>query len=311
MAGIWIYSEDNTLAKELLTLGKELATGLNQPLCAVALTEELAKELTALGATKVIVLKGDCTWLESYEVALAETLQEHAASIAIIGGSIRGKLVAAKIAARLEAGLASEAVKVSLANEQLIVERMIYGGLAVATESMTFPALVTVAPHSYDSGVSDPTLTGEISVKEIVIKPGLHISGVTTMEQQGVAISEADRVVSIGRGLRQQEDLPLITGLAAALGAEIACSRPIAEAAKWLPVESYVGISGQKFKGSLYVAVGISGQIQHISGMRDAKIIVAINSDETAPIFAAADYGIVGNLYDILPLLTDAITQAK
>jgi electron transfer flavoprotein alpha subunit len=311
MAGIWIYSEENTLAKELLTLGKELADGLNQPLCAVALNEELAKELVALGATNVIVLKGDCVWPEGYEAALAETLQEQAASIVIIGGSIRGKLVAAKIAARLEAGLASEAVKVSLGSDELLVERMIYGGLAVATESMIFPAIVTVAPHSYDIAVSNSALTGEIAVKEIVIELGLRISGITTVEQQGVAISDADRVVSIGRGLRQQEDLPLITALASALGAEVACSRPIAEAAKWLPVESYVGISGQKFKGSLYIAVGISGQIQHISGMRDAKVIVAVNSDETAPIFAAADYGIVGNLYDIVPLLTAAVNQAK
>ncbi len=311
MAGIWIYSEDNTLAKELLTLGKELAAGLKQPLCAIALNEELAKELVALGATKVIVLKGDCDWLDGYEVALAETLQEHAASITIIGGSIRGKLVAAKIAARLEAGLANEAVKVSLVGDELIVERMIYGGLAVSTESMALPALVTVAPHSYDIEVPNPALTGEITVKEIAIDPGLRVSGVTTVEQQGVAISDADRVVCIGRGLRQQEDLPLITSLASALGAEVACSRPIAEASKWLPVETYVGISGQKFKGSLYIAVGTSGQIQHISGIRDAKIIVAINSDESAPIFAAADYGIVGNLYDIVPLLTAAVNQAK
>lgn len=95
------------------------------------------------------------------------------------------------------------------------------------------------------------------------------------------------------------------------MGAEVACSRPIAEAVKWLPVETYVGISGQKFKGSLYVAIGISGQIQHVSGMRDAKVIIGINSDENALIFAAADYGIVGNLYDIVPLLTEAVNQTK
>ncbi|WP_446897106.1 acyl-CoA dehydrogenase family protein [Clostridium sp. LBM24168] len=123
------------------------------------------------------------------------------------------------------------------------------------------------------------------------------------------SISSADIVCSVGRGLDSKEDLPIIQNLAETMGAAVGCSRPIAEQKKWMPLDRFVGISGQKFKGSLYVAIGISGQIQHLGGIRDAGIITAINIDEKAPIFAQADYGIVGDLYEIVPLLTKALKE--
>ncbi|MBZ9688547.1 acyl-CoA dehydrogenase family protein [Clostridium estertheticum] len=125
----------------------------------------------------------------------------------------------------------------------------------------------------------------------------------------GGNISDADKVCSIGRGLVAKEDLPIIEALAGVMGAEVGCSRPIAEENEWMPLDRYVGISGQKFKGSLYLAIGISGQVQHVRGIRDAKIIVAINSDERAPIFSHADYGIVGDLYEIVPRLTEILKK--
>jgi electron transfer flavoprotein alpha subunit len=126
---------------------------------------------------------------------------------------------------------------------------------------------------------------------------------------QGGNIGDADKVCSVGRGLAAQEDLTIIQELAAAMGAEVGCSRPIAEEKQWLPLERFVGISGQEFKGSLYLAIGISGQVQHLAGIHDAKIIAAINSDEKAPIFSYADYGIVGDLYDIVPRLTQILKK--
>lgn len=123
------------------------------------------------------------------------------------------------------------------------------------------------------------------------------------------SISSADIVCSAGRGFVSKEDLPIIQKLAETMGAAVGCSRPVAEQNKWMPLDRFVGISGQKFKGSLYIAVGISGQIQHLGGIRDAGIIAAVNIDENAPIFAQADYGIVGDLYEIVPLLTKALTD--
>jgi len=123
----------------------------------------------------------------------------------------------------------------------------------------------------------------------------------------GGNIGNADKVCSVGLGLAAQQDLPIIEALAEAMGAQMGCSRPFAEENKWLPLDRYVGISGQKFKGALYLAIGISGQVQHLGGIRDAKLIAAINSDEKAPIFAHVDYGIVGDLYEIVPLLIKSL----
>jgi len=128
-------------------------------------------------------------------------------------------------------------------------------------------------------------------------------------ENSDGSIGEADKVCSIGRGLASKEDLPIIRELAAAMGAEVGCSRPVAEEKGWLPLDHFVGISGQKFKGLLYFAIGISGQVQHLGGIRDAKTIVAINNDADAPIFENADYGIVGDLYEIVPILTKALKK--
>lgn len=137
-----------------------------------------------------------------------------------------------------------------------------------------------------------------IKNENIKIEPGSTADG---------SIGSADIVCSVGRGLASKEDLPIIQKLAETMGAEVGCSRPIAEQKKWMPLDRFVGISGQKFKGSLYVAIGISGQIQHLGGIGNAGIIAAINIDEKAPIFAQADYGIVGDLYEIVPLLTKAL----
>lgn len=135
-------------------------------------------------------------------------------------------------------------------------------------------------------------------------------SGANSDLQLGGNIGDADKVCSIGRGLVVKQDLSIIQALADVMGAQVGCSRPIAEENEWLSLDRYVGISGQKFSGSLYLAIGISGQVQHLAGIRDAKLIVAINIDEKAPIFLHADYGIVGDLYEIVPLLTKNLLKS-
>jgi electron transfer flavoprotein alpha subunit len=121
--------------------------------------------------------------------------------------------------------------------------------------------------------------------------------------RQAVDITEAKIIVCVGRGVEKKEDVELARELAQVLGGEVACSRPVAEELRWLPEEVYLGISGKKVKPDLYVGVGVSGQIQHVTGIRDSKVIFAINKDENAPIFEAADYGIVGDLYQVVPKL--------
>jgi len=199
--------------------------------------------------------------------------------------------------------------------QKLIISNSLLGKAPKKAAEQTTPAATQVNPVSVN-------LTGKR--KGILIKEGTAQEKVASFLNQfdienlknnssnsnaDGSIGEADKVCSIGRGLKSKDDLPMIRELAATMGAEVGCSRPFAEENKWLPLDRYVGVSGQKFKGSLYFVIGISGQVQHLGGIREAKIIVAINIDADAPIFANADYGIVGDLYEIVPILTKALQK--
>ena len=309
MPGIWIYSEDSAVAKQLLSAGLALKQSIEQPVVALTLEESAAAELAQAGADKVVVLKGSNPWPESYSAAIEELLKAEQASVLLVGATLRGKDLAAKVAAGLKAGLVTEALSVSFANAALETTRVVYGGLAVRTEAVALPALVTIPPRTFTEaescGGQGQIVTVEVN-NEIA---GVTIQNVCPIVRQGADISTASRVVCVGRGLGKQEDLGLADQLAAAVGAEIGCTRGIAEDYHWLPNERYIGISGQKVKPELYIGMGISGQVQHVAGIRDSKIIVAIDTNEKAPIFEAADYGIVGDLYEVVPLLTAALKK--
>ena len=195
--------------------------------------------------------------------------------------------------------------------QRLVISNFILGKPPKKPAAAPAPAAPAVPGKSKLAGQTGPR-------RGILIKDGtagekvaefLRLFPAENMKGSGTpgSIAAADKVCSVGRGLSSKEDLRLIQGLAAAMGAEVGSSRPVAEEKGWVPLDHYVGISGQKFKGSLYFAIGISGQIQHLRGIYDAKTIVAINQDPDAPILQNADYGIVGDLYEIVPLLTKAL----
>ncbi|MDT8902586.1 electron transfer flavoprotein subunit alpha/FixB family protein [Anaeroselena agilis] len=308
MSGILIFSENNATALELLTAGLGLKATMNQPLCAVALAEEDAAALAAAGADKVILLKGR-DWPEGYAQPIAELAAKDLAAVILIGGTARGKDIAAKVADGLDAGLVTEAQTIEIVDDKLQTTRLKYGGLAVASEATVLPAVVTVAPRTFDKATAAGGQGQIISLDTADGDPRVKVSDLCPIERQGVDIAAAARIVCVGRGLSQKEDLALAEDLAKALTAEIGCTRGIAEDYHWLPVERYIGISGQKVKPEVYLSLGVSGQVQHVAGIRDSKIIVAVDSNEKAPIFEAADYGIVGDLYEVAPLLTAAFKK--
>jgi electron transfer flavoprotein alpha subunit len=307
MAGIWVYSEDTNVAKQLLTAGKLLTESLQQPLCALTLEESAAAELVACGADKVIVLKGEGLWPESYAAAVAKITEREDPVALLIGGTMRGKDLAAKVAAHLQSGLVTDAQVLRVENGAIETERMMYGGLAVCTETLSGLALVTIPPRKFEVPQQEESRAGEIVVETVSTEDAMIIGNVCPIVRQGADISLAEKLVCVGRGLGKEEDMALVRDLAAALGAEIGCTRSVAEDYHWLPSETYIGLSGQKVKPNLYLSVGVSGQVQHVAGIRDSKVIVAVDTNENAPIFAAADYGIVGDLYQIVPLLTKAL----
>lgn len=304
MANVWIYSENADIAKELVTAGKQIGD-----VCVVATDEIVANTMASVGVAKVILLKGNSEWAEAYGKEIAATLKEEGAEIVLVGATAKGKAIAAEVATLLDAGLATEAVKIAVDNNTLLVDRFTYGGLSVSTETIAFPAFATIPARSYE-----PAPEGEavaVTTKEVNVETSVTVVSTESANQGGVDLNKADKVVAIGRGVEGQDGLALAQELATAVSAEVGCSRPVAEEAKLLPIERYIGISGKTLKGNLYFGVGTSGQIQHIAGVRDVKTVVAINSDESAPIFAAADYGIVGDYKEVLPALIAAINAAK
>jgi electron transfer flavoprotein alpha subunit len=214
----------------------------------------------------------------------------------------------------LNAGLSVDSKSLSIKGGNVVSERIVYSGNGVAVERFTSkPAIVTVPAKTYDPLPADPSRTGEIVTKEIAPKAyGSKIIKVEKMASEGANVEDAQIIVSCGRGFKNKGDIKMIEDLANALkGYTLGCSRPIAADLKWLSEDHWIGLSGHKVKPKLYVACGISGQIQHVAGMRDSGIIVAINKDANAPIFKVADYGIVGDLYQVIPKLVDAIKKKQ
>lgn len=310
MAGIWIYSEDTIVAQQIMTMARPLAVQLGQQLCVMTIYEQDAPEFVAAGANKVYVLKSDSAWPESYAPAVAALAAQESPTALFIGATLRGKDLAAKVAARLKTGLVTDAFAVRLENSKIETDRVMYGGLAVCTEILQGIAVVTIPPRTFDMPAKDSSRTGDIVIVDAGVDNAMVVGNVCPIVRQGADITKAEKLVCVGRGLGKQEDMKLAQDLAGALGAEIGCTRSIAEDYHWLPNETYIGLSGQKVKPALYLSMGVSGQVQHVAGIRDSKVIVAIDSNENAPIFAAADYGIVGDLYEIVPLLTEAIKKA-
>lgn len=308
MPGIFVFSEDSALAKQLLTPALDLKQSLSQPVTAVTTTEADAKELAALGADKVVVLQSASRWTEGLSQAIYALVSGAGATVLLVGGTLRGKHVAAYVAAKLNSGMSTDAKSLKIEGGKLLSTRLLYAGLALCEEELTLPAVITIPPRTFLPPKA-AAKAGAIETVKAEADGRVAISDVTRASSSGVDISAATKLVSVGRGFRKKEDLKLAEDMASAFKAELACSRPVSEEEHWLPIDHYVGISGHTVKPELYVAVGISGQVQHVVGARESKVIVAVNNDENAPIFEAADYGIVGDLYEVLPLLAAAVRK--
>ncbi len=318
MPGIWVFAENREQTLELLNVGQGLAQEIGGPLTAFAIAEpeaDLAQTYIEHGADEVLLLPPlpQDQPRETYIPSLVEAARQGDPEIFLLGGTLSGNEMAARVAAQLKTGLVSgcTALRYEPAEKSIILERLIYGGAAAQTlVCKTRPIMATIAPRTFAPGAPQTGRTG--LVRELPAPPASLVKVVSRSPKvrEAADLSEARIIVGVGRGIEKAEDLEIAWELARAIGAALGCTRPLAEDLNWMPIDSYIGISGQKVKPQLYLGIGISGQIHHLSGLRDTKIICAINSDENAPIFAAADYGIVGNLYEVLPKLIHELNQA-
>lgn len=209
------------------------------------------------------------------------------------------------------AALVNDATAVDIVDGHICAEHRMYGGLAFAQEKINSPlAIITLAPGVQEPCTSDtshqcPTET----VPYVAPRHEILCRERRAKAASSVDLSKAKRVVGVGRGLAAQDDLKMVHELAAVLNAEVGCSRPIAEGENWMERERYIGVSGVLLKSDLYLTLGISGQIQHMVGGNGAKVIVAINKDKNAPIFNYADYGLVGDIYKVVPALISQLSR--
>lgn len=266
-----------------------------------------AGPLFGLGVKKANVIQPqDGQIFENYSKTIAELIRKHSPALVLLPADKRGKAMAARLGAALDAAVVND---VSAFGADGSLERMMYGGLAQGVLKPKTPIVIaTVAPGTFESKEAGE---GKGEVVEITFQEPEHpikLRETRKREASSVNIGKARKLVGVGRGFAKKEDLSLARQLADLLGAELACSRPIAEGERWMEKERYIGVSGVMVKPDVYVATGISGQIQHMVGARDAKTIIVINKDKNAPIFKFADYGIIGDLYKVLPAMIKALS---
>ena len=301
---IWFLATGDGHVAALL----EVARGLGGPVVAVVVADDLVAELlAAAGVDRVLHLQpGDGVPAEAVAAHVGRLAAAEAPRVVLAGSGPADRVLLAAAAVALGAPVLTGVSTVSIVDASVVVERTTLGGIVAERAEFAGPVAVLLD----GGGIPTPMLArAPVQVQVVTPEPvaGLTVLGTETVTVAPVELGAAPRVVGIGRGLRAREDLSLVEALAEAAGAELACSRPLAEEHDWLAKERYIGISGQHVAPDLYVAIGISGQLQHMAGVRGAPTIVAINSDENAPIFAEADYGIVGDLYTVVPALTAAL----
>ncbi len=315
---VWVISEQQNLLAELIAGAKALIPGEISIFAAALGNLEAARAAAGAGVQQVYYFKpGDGIPVEAAFCQLAQLIRENGGDLVLVGATKRGKTLAALLAAELDSGLATEAT-VRDWNEGLpATQRLLYGGLAVSTDAFVSGIpIITVPPRTWEcpAPARETSHTSQGGFTEVSVGEGpVRVIERQPRQLSAANLEEAQVVICIGRGVKKREDLAMFEELAGLLEGALACTRPVAEEEgyRWFPEDSYIGISGRKVKPRLYISVGSSGQIQHVVGCRDAGIILGIDKNEDAPIFEASDYGIVGDLYQVVPELIKRIKEVK
>jgi electron transfer flavoprotein alpha subunit len=227
----------------------------------------------------------------------------------LIGATRNGRETASRLAAKMGIGCVADASALSADGSGITAERSAYSGKVAVKLRVPYPSVVTVKPGAYSPSAST---TPEQKVVDVgPVASSVTVTSSRAKEKGSVDLKTAKIIVSAGRGVKRKEDLAMLEGLASDLGGALGCSRPLSSDLGWLPEEHHIGLTGVSVKPGLYLALGISGQLQHVAGIKDSKIVAAINTDKDAPIFQASDYGIVGDLYQMVPALRAALAKRK
>ncbi len=318
---VYVEGTDGKFKKstfEVVSYAKAIADILGTELVAVSIGDTGEDELGRLGKygpSKIISVNDERLKnfiSQAYASLIGELAKKENAEVVVLANSFSGKGLAPRIAVKLQAALADSAVELpSFENNVLTVKKTAFSGKAFATVELTSPIkVISLSPNSYQ--INETAGNATIENLKVELKNTDLRQEVTSVERapDKVSLPDAEIVVSGGRGLKGPENWPMLEDLAAALGAATACSKPVSDAG-WRPHEEHVGQTGIAVSPNLYIAIGISGAIQHLAGVSSSKTIVVINKDPEAPFFKAADYGIVGDAFEVVPKLTAAVKAYK
>ena len=306
---------------ELIGKARELAAKADQPVYALFIGENVAgsaRELLHYGVDRVFVYDAPALArfrIEPYANVFEDFVKAERPAAILVGATPVGRQLAPRVAARLHTGLTADCTVLDmLENTDLIQIRPAFGGniMAQIVTPNHRPQMATVRYKVMDAPTRSEAPSGEITERAVtpaMLESGVTVLGVTPKEPEQF-IEGVDVLVAAGRGVKKEEDLALLEELAELLGGQLACTRPLAESG-WVEAKRQVGLSGRTVRPRLIITCGVSGAVQFVAGMQGADLIVAINQDEKAPIFKTAHYGLVGDLYEIVPRLIERIKAAK
>jgi electron transfer flavoprotein alpha subunit len=306
-------SQWNRMSFEALAAGQKIANSFGVPVEAAVLSSSEIEGFA--GAAKIHLLKHDLLaeyTPDGFTAALEQLIGALKPEAVIFPHTYQARDYAPKLATRFGRPFISDVVDIQTAGGELqFVRQLFQGKLNASVSSAARPLFVSVQAGAFRA--AEAGAAGETSVFAVTLEPGQIRSQSEEPfreSQRSVDLGAADIIVSVGRGIKDKENISIVEELAQVLNAELAASRPICDSG-WLAMERQVGSSGQTVSPKMYLAVGISGAIQHLVGMKGSKTIVAINKDENAPIFESADYGIVGDLFEVVPALIEELKKAK
>lgn len=305
---------------EMLTKARDLSGKVGAEVTSIVLGNNVEGFASILAeySNRVLVLERDeLEYFNSdlYQAVLSQVIRERKPLLTMIGHTSYGVELAPRLAATLNIPLATDCIDLTIEDNSIMITRQMYGGKvsvkAALRKSESY--MVTVRQGSFSAQKPSPPLSGrieKISIPLERIMPKKRFVQYIPPPPGGVDITSADVIVAIGRGIKDKSNIPLVEELARSLGGVLACTRPVVDKG-WLPSDRQVGVSGKTVKPKLYIALGISGAFHHILGMKSSELIISVNKDPKAPIFGFSDYGVVDDLFKIVPVLKSKIDEAK
>jgi electron transfer flavoprotein alpha subunit len=313
MGNILVYSDNNQYACELVSAAHTIAAERGLGVTALCINNDEQAEFLALRCGDVQKIRDEAISIADTAAvasAISQAAKQLDASVILLSSNRRGKELAGRLAYLLDGGCLTDVGGITIDEGKLCCQRNALGGATVATQVIESEhTVIAIAPKVYEMMAEGKK--GTITDIDVDVQPsGIKIVEVMPKVKDSVDIEAAEVLVAVGQGLESQDDLPMVEKLAKALKGEVACTKPVATDKRWLSEERIIGLSGKKCKPDLAILLGISGQVQFTVGIRDAKTIISINTDENANIMTMSDYRMVADIKDVVPALVQTIDRS-